>query len=302
MERILLLILAFYAISSCRTLVDDDSPKFEAKPSVNSILIVGEPLSVEVSLTGGIDSMPLPTVSNAVVDLYIDGEFAEKLENTGEGTYSSIALVEAGKEYKCNVIISGHDNIVCRQTLPEASRILDVEHINIAGRDEEGISYPAIKVTFNNSLAETMYYELIIKCFYIYHPSDSDVAQVEEESTWLQTIVDPVLLNEGLPIALFSNEMIEDSIYTMTINYTNGESGGSKIRYRRPLVVELRSITYDYYRYQKQYYLYNEGKDPNLMETITAFPLYSNIENGYGIFAGYSVFATDTITPVAYED
>ena len=291
--------------SSCQTLVTDDFPDFEKAPTVNSILVAGKPLSVHFSLTGGLDSMPLPTVSNAVVDLYIDGEFAEKLENTGEGTYSSSTLVEAGKEYKCNVIIPGYDTVVYSQTLPEASRILNVEHINIAGRNEEGVSYPAIKVTFKNSLSELTYFEVVIKCFSIYRPWGSDIVQVEEVSTWLQSIVDPVLLNEGLPIALFSNEMIEDSIYTMTINYETGGAesiNGSWYASLYPFIVELRSVTYDYYRYQKQYYLYAEGKDADFMETATAMPLYSNIENGYGIFAGYSVFATDTITPEAYED
>ncbi len=302
MKKISIIILAIIALLSCKTLVTDDFPDFESFPTVNSILVVGEPLSVQVSLTGGIDSLPLSTVNNAEIELYIDGIFAEQLKNSGDGTYISTSTVEAGKEYKCKAIIPNYDTIVCSQTLPEASQLLNVEHISIAGRDEEGISYPAIKVTFKNSVLERKYFEIKITCYANYRPWGSDIVQVEEVSTRLQSIVDPVLLNEGLPIALFSNEMIRDSTYTMTINYTNGESGGPKIKYRRPFVVQLRSVTYDYYRYQKQYYLYAVGKNADFMETATATPLYSNIENGYGIFAGYSVFATDTITPEAYED
>ena len=302
MKKISTIILVAVAFLSCKTLITDDFPDFESLPTVNSIIVVGEPLSVQVSLTGGIDSLPLSTVNNAEIELYIDGKFSEQLKNSGDGTYASTFMVEAGKEYKCKAIIPNHDTIVCSQKLPEASQLLNVEHISVAGRDEEGISYPAIKVTFKNSLSELTYYEVVIKCFSIYRPWGSDIVQVEEVSTWLHYIVDPVLLNEGLPIALFSNEMIHDSTYTMTINYTNGESGGPKIKYRSPLVVQLRSVTYDYYRYQKQYYLYKEGKNADFMETAIASPLYSNIENGYGIFAGYSVFATDTITPEAYED
>ena len=305
MKKTLIIILATIALLSCKTLITDDFPDFESLPTVNSILVVGKPLSVQVSLTGGIDSLPLSTVSNAEIELYIDGKFAEKLENSGDGTYTSTLTVEAGKEYKCNVIIPGYDTVVYSQTLPEASRILNVEHINIAGRNEEGVSYPAIKVTFNNSLSERKYYELVIRCYLVHRPWGSDVAQVEEVSTWLPIIVDPVLLNEGLPIALFSNEMIADSIYTMTINYDTGGDewiNGSWYTSLYPFIVELRSVTYDYYRYQKQYYLYTEGKNADFMETVTASPLYSNIENGYGIFAGYSVFATDTIIPKAYED
>jgi hypothetical protein len=301
MKKIPIIILAAVTLLSCKTLITDDFPDFESLPTVNSILVVGKPLSVQVSLTGGIDSLPLSTVSNAEIELYIDGKFVEQLKNSGDGTYISTSTVEAGKEYKCKAIIPNQDTIVCSQTLPEASQILNVEHISIAGRDEEGISYPAIKVTFKNSVLDRKYFEIKITCYANYAGWQEEDSLVEDY-THIQYIIDPVLLNEGLPIVLFSNELIHDSTYTMTINYTNGESGGSKIKYRRPFVVQLRSVTYDYYRYQKQYYLYNEGKNADFMETATASPLYSNIENGYGIFAGYSVFATDTITPEAYED
>jgi hypothetical protein len=286
---------------SCRELVQDDFPDFETVPTVNSILLEGKPLSVLVSMTGKIDSLPLSAINNAIIDLYIDGDFGEQLENTGSGTYTSKVIIEAGKEYRCKVAIPNRDTIVCSQTLPEASPILKIEHINITGRNEEGTTYPAIKLTFRNNKEEQNYYEVVIKYFL---PFDDQPGQ---HIAWLQTIIDPIILNEGLPIALFSNEIIEDSVYTMTLNYANGSSqsnGGGPFRTTLfPLVVELRSVTYDYYRYKKQYYLYQKGITADgLLSPVTASPLYSNIENGYGIFAGYSVFATDTITPERYEN
>jgi hypothetical protein len=278
-------------LSSCKTLVTDEFPDFKSVPTVNSILVEGKPLSVEVSLTGGLDSLPLSIVTNATIDLYINGKFSEQLDYTEDRNYTSTAIVEAGKEYKCKVVIPGRDTIVCSQTLPKPSPILNVEHINIAGRDDEGTTYPAIKLTFSNDPSERRYYEVFIRYF--------------QGAITIHTIIDPVILNEGLPIALFSNELIQDSIYTMTLNYTNGQSSSSNGGPFRttlfPIVVELRSVSYDYYRYKKQYYLYAEGKDAGITESMTASPLYSNIESGYGIFAGYSVFATDTITPEPYE-
>jgi hypothetical protein len=299
--QVIIAILIALSLSGCRTLVSDDFPDFENLPTVNSILVEGEPLSVLVSMTGKIDSLPLSAVNNAIVNLYIDGDFGEQLENTGSGTYTSKTIVEAGKEYRCKVAIPNRDTILCRQTLPVASPILKIEHINIAGRNEEGTTYPAIKLTFRNNKEEQNYCEVVIKYFL---PFDDQPGQ---HIVWLQTIIDPIILNEGLPIALFSNELIKDSTYTMTLNYSNGcagSSGGGPFRTTLfPLVVELRSVTYDYYRYKKQYYLYQKGITADgLLSPVTASPLYSNIESGYGIFAGYSVFATDTITPEPYEN
>jgi hypothetical protein len=290
--RLLPVVVLTLALSSCKTLVTDDFPDFKSVPTVNSILVAGKPLAIEVSLTGGLDSLPLTTVNNATIDLYIDGVFTEQLGYIKYGTYTSTAIVEVGKEYKCKVIFPDQDTIVCSQTLPKPSPILKVEHINIAGRDEEGTTYPAVKLTFSNDLSERRYYEVVIRYF--------------QGAVDILNITDPVLLNEGLPIALFSNELIQGSIYTMTLNYTNGEAGSSNGGPFRttlyPIVVELRSVSYDYYRYKKQYYLYTEGKNVEITKSMTASPLYSNIENGYGIFAGYSVFATDTITPEPYEN
>jgi hypothetical protein len=296
-----------FILTSCRELVSDGFPEYPPSPTVNCFLVAGKTIVVNLSMAGKLDSLPLPAINDAEVELFVDGKFTETMENKGEGTYTSSTIVESSKEYKCKVIVLGEDTIVCSQKLPNPSSILNVEHINIAGRDQEGTTYPAVKFTFKNDISKRRYYEVNIKYFIKYSAWKDEEGYVEQRSANILTITDPVLLNEGLPIALFSNEIIDDSIYTMTLNYSNGgatSSGGGPMRTNLyPLIIELRSITYDYYRYKKQYYLYEQGIwADGLTNTTAPSPLYSNIENGYGIFAGYSVFATDTITPEPYED
>src|SRR5450759_1533839 len=111
-----------------------------------------------------------------------------------------------------------------------------------------------------------------------------------------------VLLNEGLPIALFSNESIRGNNYSMTLNYFTGSAGrtnGEPLQTTLfPLILEVRSVSSNYYHFVKQKYLYEKGRYPEFMAaSTTAFPLYSNITGGYGIFAGYSVTKSDTIYP-----
>lgn len=304
---ITLFIANLIILLSCRELVTDDFPEYDSSPTVNSILVQGEPIKVNLSMAGKLDSLPISTIDNAIVELWVEGKFLENLENTGNGFYNSTDIAEPSKNYTCKVIIPGEDTIVCSQNLPVPSPILKVEHINITGRDEEGTNYPAIKLTFKNDLSGQRYYEVNVKYFVKYSAWRDEEGYVEQRSVFLQTITDPVILNEGLPIALFSNEIIRDSTYTLTLNYTTGQAGsmnGGPYRTTLfPLMIELRSVTCDYYRYKKQYYLYESGRTADgLLNPVTASPLYSNIENGNGIFAGYSVFATDTITPVPYED
>lgn len=289
--------------SSCRQLVQDEFSYFESTPTINSILVEGKPLSICASLTEKLDTTSLLPINNATIDLYIDGKFGEQLKYSEDGIYNTNTIIKPETEYKCQIIIQNKDTIVCSQNLPIPTPILSVEHINIAGRDQEGTTFPAIRFSFHNDIKEKRYYEVVIKYFL----KNQFINGLKQRFAWLQTISDPVLLNEGLPIALFSNEILEDSIYTMTLNYSTGGSssrnGGPFRMNLYPFVVELRSVTYDYYRYQKQYYLYNEGRwADGLTNTTPPSPLYSNIENGYGIFAGYSVFVSDTITPEPYDD
>jgi hypothetical protein len=126
------------------------------------------------------------------------------------------------------------------------------------------------------------------------------------EFVQILNITDPVLLNEGIPLTVFSNELIESDSYTMTINYTSGNytsNGNGWNTELYPLVIELRAITYDYYMYLKQLYLYETGRYPTDVGggAVTNFNLYSNIPGGYGIFAGYSWVVSDTIVPEPYN-
>jgi hypothetical protein len=300
--KTVIILLLGGGIISCNELVTDVFPDYPASPTVNSILVVGEPLLLNLSFTSGLDSLTLSTVNNATIELYCDDEFREQLELTKEGTYISKTIIESEKTYTCTIIIPNYDTIVCSQTLPTPTPILSVEHIGVAGFDEEGNTYSAVKFSFPNNIQERRYYEVAIKYFSFYN------GETELHTANIHTYVDPVVLNEGLPIPLFSNEIIDDSVYTMTLNYYSGSSrikddDGVYHSIYSPFILELRSVSYNYYCYIKQYYLYeNGGSSYGLLGSTAILLLYSNIENSYGIFAGYSVFSTDTITPEPYDD
>jgi len=277
---------------SCRELVQDEFQEFTPVPTVNSILAVDSIVKVHVSLAGKLDTNQLVLIDNAEVLLYVDGVYKETLTLSDKGIYSSSFVVEKLKTYRCEVSIPGYKTISCSDSIPETTIISDIIHIDKAGKDEEGMTYPAIKFTFTNDPSEKKYFEVIIRLIQYRH----------ERVATLETITDPVLLNEGLPIALFSNESIKGNNYSMTLNYftcsagsTNGEPVQTTLF---PLILEVRSVSSNYYQFVKQKYLYEIGRYPEFMAaSTTAFPLYSNITGGYGIFAGYSVTKSDTIYP-----
>jgi len=290
LSAILLIVLIggqFY-FSSCRKLVQSDFPDFAPAPVVNSFLSADSLLKVHISLASKLDTNELKGLDNAQVQLYVDEVFKELLTSKGNGVFNSTTIVEPLKKYECRVAIPGYETVSCSTSIPKPSHLRDITSIAIAGKDQEGMTYPAVKFTFSNNSAEKQYYEARIRLF------------GRETGATLINIVDPVLLNEGLPLSVFSNELITDTVYTMTINYFTGSAGSSNGGPTRtnlyPFILELRSISYDYYQFARQKFLYDSGRFPEFgLSSNQAFQLYSNVKNGYGIFAGYSSVISDTI-------
>lgn len=285
-------LICLFTLCSCRELVTDDFPEFTAVPVINSILIAGSPLKVHVSLAEKLDTNELTLVNNADIALFIDESFTESLAPDGNGLYFSSSIVEPQRSYKLEVMVPGFSAITCNDILPSPSPILNIIHNNNAGKDEEGTIYPSVTVSFKTNPSQTQYFEILIRTLH----NDSEMMATQKK------ITDPVLLNEGLPLTIFSNEIISDSVYTMTINYFTGgaERRGDEPWHTSlyPLIIELRSCTHDYYKFVKQKYLYEMGRFPEFLAASTnAFPLFSNIPGGYGIFAGYSVVVSDTLFP-----
>lgn len=277
---------------SCREIVTDEFPGFTPVPTVNSILIAGKPLKVHVSLAEKLDTNQLTLVNDADISLYIDGNYAENLFPDENGIYFSSSIVEPLRSYKLEVNIPGYSTITCNENLPSASPITNIIHTNNAGKDEEGMIYPSVTLSFKTNTSESQYFEIVIRT----------LQNRYERTATLKKITDPVLLNEGLPLTIFSNEIIRDSVYTMTINYFTGSAGfsGNEPYHTSlfPLIIELRSCSRYYYQFVRQKYLYEKGRYPEFLAASTnAFPLFSNIPGGYGIFAGYSVVVSDTLFP-----
>jgi hypothetical protein len=292
----LLLSAVILVLGSCHKLVQDEFPNFTPVPTVNSYLVADNTIQVKISLAAKLDSLPLKNVDKADVKLFIDGTFIENLADKGNGLYASSSMAIPGKTYRCLITIPGYEMVTCSDSIPMPNPILKIEHILIAGIDEEGITYPGVKFSFSNNPQEHRYYQAII---WNYHEAEW------RSSPWtaagLKEISDPVLLAEGLPMAVFSNDQIKGDTYTMQINYQSGyyDSGPNNVNHKMyPFRLEFRSISYDYYQYLKQAYLYELGRYPEFLSGVgSVFPLHSNVQNGFGIFAGYSTFFSSIIQP-----
>jgi len=283
-----LLIFLLFPLSGCRKLVQSEFPDFEKKPVINAILVENKPLTIHVSLSAKIDSNRLEVVDNAEVYLFENDQIIEKLTCEGKGVYTSENIVKAGNTYSCEVLIAGYNKATCKCTIPEPVCITDVKKTGYAGTDEDGYIYSSFSFTIKNNSHVRQYFEVVL-----YNENEKT-----EKVIKLFNVSDPVLQYEGIPSPLFSNELMSQESYTMNINiatsfvYDNASINNTC----EPRRFVLRTVNYEYYMYVKQLYFYESGRFPDYIgSTLIAAPLFSNVENGYGIFAGYSSCLSDTI-------
>ncbi len=289
-KRILILLLAL-TFCGCIELVTDQFPEHDPVPVIYSTLVAGECVELNISFSSKLDSNDFVFVKYADVSLFANSQFIEKLEYNSEGNYSSEHLVQEECEYSCKITIPGYEDLEVSTYVPTKSCIKSIIQICEAGINEEGMIYPSVEVSFRNDPDKIQYFELSIKD--IYWTSDTTMSDV-----WLINIIDPVILNEGIPESIFSNEIMGDSIYNMLLNIDTGSarrSGGELYMiYSDALQIELRSVSEEYYLFKKSQYLYEMGRwGDGIVTPMGSKSLYSNIENAYGIFSAYS--ATDPI-------
>lgn len=297
--------LILLILMGCRQLVTDEFDDMEKVVVINSIIEAQHPIKVHLSYSTNLGADYMEIIENACVLIYEDDVFVDTLDYISGGYYLSNVNAEEGKNYSCSLNVL--DETLAETPLSIAQKILNVKHINAAGKTDEGITHPAIEVTFSNDTNEELYFEIMVllqKEYRMYHDyGEYDIVD-SVSAIQLLNITDPLILNEGIPLLLFSNELITQDYYTMHINYTTGESQDSDDDYNTyemvlyPFTVELRTVSKDYYLYMKQKYIYEQGRYPEVFGDVArAYSLYSNVTNGLGIFAGYSCSLTDTIVP-----
>ena len=289
---IFLVPIFLFGFSSCRKLVTDKFPDYPQKITVNSIAKAGDPLWVNISLTGNINDSTLVFVDDAVVDLYINGSLAETLSYEGDGYYISTVVANENDSLECVVAYKG-DTARCNCIVPQKEIPLGFEYIASAGVDDYGEVLQGVVTNISNIDNRRKYYEINI-----YTIEGPDYYG----TTTLMDMTDPIIKNEGLPLPLFSNELASGESFFVTLKYmTNNHQtifyNDSVINIIRPLLVKFRTVDENYYKFTRMHYLYTEGRYTyGSVDNPVTFNAYSNVENGYGVFAAYTEYV-DSIYP-----
>ena len=277
--------------SSCHLLVEDEFPDFKKVPVLNGFLQADSTFRVQVTFTANLtDSVPAPVV-NAVVIIETTTNNPDTLVYTEKGCYASPKVVKAGESYTCIVNIPGFPQMTAQTTVPEPTEIDSVVFTDLAGRGEEGEKISSVDFVTSNDINKNIFWQvqLISEGFKTDYDFENnkwiEYYGIENETIYMLAGQDTVLLNEANPLTLFSNKLIKKNSYNVKFYFS--ENNTRLYSDQIPYVV-LRTVDESYYKYLKQYYIYESAGYTAIGKTPQKYPLYSNVKNGLGVFAGFS--------------
>jgi len=283
----LLTYLSIIFLSSCIKSIPLEIDASDPKIVVNALITEDQDIKVYISSTSSISDTNINEVSPQI-KLFEDNNFAANLEFNSEGFYTTDYTLSSSKQYKLEVTDSDLGICTAIDTIPEKVPI-SVANFNMpVGFDEYGSPYYQAEIQFQDPPNAENYYEILI--------------YEEQYNQYVSNYItsNASIINEGdqeyMPTSLFfSDELFNGNTFEISIKFIgasqiliNGEYAPVGNYY-----VILRSISHVYYSYRKSWtrHAYNQTIPDDILgmffkgEPIDA---YTNVTNGYGIFAGYN--------------
>ncbi len=270
-------ILLSLVIFSCEKEIQIDLPEHKAQPVLNCLFSQDSIFKVHLSKTTSIVNNFPSKISDATVHLYENELFIEELTFDGN-IYTSTILPKTNKKYQIKVNTPKFQNITAFDYIPSKPNLISTSLQKNAYTDEEGYDMGQLTIEFQDNPNKKNYYEVLL----IVKETNRPYAPYYDEKN-----NDPVLLNEESlayePESLvFSDELLNGSTYKLKINY-------SSIEDNLDLKIYFRHITKNYYNYKKRLIIHLYNQEHDIWEGVgEPISMYTNIEGGYGIFAGYS--------------
>ena len=287
--------------ASCETPVTPDLPDDNEQVVVYSFFRPGQRMRFDVFRTSSILESPVPQrLRGLVIELYQNGQLIESIPDENFESYISSTLAQSGQTYHFRIetvygVVMGETFVPNPVQIESATFSTEVIDINLGE-----FGYPA-SVTFTDPGDELNYYALEV----FVDQCDEGCQGTEISGELNELLIEDVKVNtsgntditissgpdgiDGLRYIYFSDNGLNGDQFTLDfyiiptlIDPDNLEN--VKIQYI------LKSITEDYYDYlissdyQKQ--IEEEGV---LTEPVQVF---TNIQNGLGVFSGYSISMT----------
>lgn len=302
MKNILYLIIVTLVLSifSCRKELDIDIKEKDKKIVLNGLINPDSLIKINLSKSIGVleSSNSLQFVNNAIVKLYEDNNYVEDLIFDKTGNYYSTINPKRDKEYKITADVNGMKSVETYTSIPVSYEVFDLKYTadSTLYGDEYYHYYDyetTIDVSFNDPSDKTNYYILSFSRLYPKMRYNENTETYDTIGYRLEAldyssntqVFEVYCYNSYINGYAFSDKLFDGqkcSIHSKLYNYYNEDLW---------IYINLYSISKDYFKYLKSYDKYEEVDGNPFAEPVI---VYSNIENGLGLFSSYSTY-TDSI-------
>ena len=298
-NRIISILFISSILFSCKKTINIEIPDEGRRLVVNSFFKADSVLSVNLTQSRYIldNKYNFDKIANAEIRLYEGDKYIESLQMQGDSTYLGNYILKANNIYKIVVNSGEFPQLTAESLLPEKTGILEFSAENT--KDEEGYDALGFTLTFKDKPGEDNYYFVEVYQRYVDHYTDyetgKDTVYVYFDKIYLYS-TDPNTLDEwGLGEGLLLNDaLFNGKEYSLKFFGYGNYYGYGYDEYGNPIenaesdvsfYVYFKSVSKEFYLYYKSLSKHFEAQDEIFMEPVQ---VYTNIENGFGIFAGYS--------------
>lgn len=241
--------------------------------------------------TGVFDSLKVDRIPDATVRLYVDGQFNQIMKYDTVYGYRADFLPKADVEYSITVEKQGFETVTAKGTIPPKVAIKSCELTPFAGLNSDKLAFSQLSVTFDDPANQTNYYEIMV----LKSQDEKDKYKLSTNDNVITSenyYPSPVLMDAAPPKRLlFSDQLINGQTHTVDLTFSPGmalERGVELYIMPHLLHFSFRSVSEAYYLYHTTLLKQSYSRRPDMLFGIAEpSPVYTNIKNGYGIFAGY---------------
>lgn len=322
MKRTIIIFLSLiFMFSACREYIDIELDEKDKVLVLNGFINTDSTVQINLAQSLGVleSNNNFKFISNADVVLYEDGQIKESLQHDSNGFYSGTSRPEAGKSYEIRASAGSFEEIRSHTFIPQSVAVKELNtdftldsvteqwwnpqtqqyfDTTIVRMSEDGI----IDIKFEDPADEKNYYFLTFSCLMPkYKWEDGYEIRIGEQMISLSYDINALSYENFLYMRNFSGYVISDDFFdgqTYTLSariyswsFTEYAYGSYNALPLSPIYVNLHSVSEDFFNFVTSYSKYEDAAYNPFAEPVNVM---SNVENGYGIFTGYSTH-TDSI-------
>lgn len=288
-------------VLSCETVIDVDLPLHELAITLNGTIRPDSTLQVTLTEDRFIldNNYEFKPISGATVQLFTGSKMIGKLEEkAGSGIYRLDFFPKPGVGYMITAVKEGLDKVEASDIIPTLQANASIQSVEKKTNEFSGEVYHLV-YTLDDPVGKDYYEVRLYKLDdqYDYY-SDEDTSYTYKIGKYLRQINYTEVgaqLNEYESYRsnfLFSDELFNGRKKESKIEfhdnrnyYYSDEPEESKEGDTTHLFLEVRHVSESYFKYTTTRQLHMEVSGNVFAEPA---PVYNNVMNGFGIFAGYN--------------